>query len=366
MLISILLPSGEKLEQSFMQSRPIVIGRSSRCDFVVHSDSLSRSHCQVEIDNGEVFVTDLNSSNGVFINGERIQPNVKTRFDIFFQLALGPLDCTICLDEPSSPHISPPPKVSNSPTALQLEITETKKSINRTKFKTDSSSRQRSKKPDPKATGIDIKKIFIIMPVVLIAIYYSAFREEPAPQETVVEEAQPSQTETSSNTVQSAAAPAEDAFASPASYLEKKGRKNLTEAKEIVQTLGLRDNDGVVLEGGEVFIFLNPARFLENPNLSEIAQIPEAQDIFAIYEILKSPIMDDLQSGKLSQIHLLVQNPEGSVKKIYRLHRRNFPVESNTKMDIINETGRFLQHKTPQLYWEAVSKKIPSQQATDL
>src|SRR5689334_798394 len=52
-----------------LDSRPIVIGRDSQCGLVLASPDVSRRHCRVELVNGEVFATDLNSTNGTYIDG---------------------------------------------------------------------------------------------------------------------------------------------------------------------------------------------------------------------------------------------------------------------------------------------------------
>jgi len=53
--------------------RIIKIGRDPNNDIVIDRHSISRNHLEVFInEEGTVFVTDLNSSNGTFINGNRI------------------------------------------------------------------------------------------------------------------------------------------------------------------------------------------------------------------------------------------------------------------------------------------------------
>jgi pSer/pThr/pTyr-binding forkhead associated (FHA) protein len=40
-------------------------------ELVVADNEVSRSHCRVELRNGEALVTDLGSTNGAYVNGER-------------------------------------------------------------------------------------------------------------------------------------------------------------------------------------------------------------------------------------------------------------------------------------------------------
>jgi Fe-S-cluster-containing hydrogenase component 2 len=53
----------------------LTIGRSAACEIRLPEDDLSvgRRHCQLEERDGEVFVTDLDSANHTYLNGEQIQ-----------------------------------------------------------------------------------------------------------------------------------------------------------------------------------------------------------------------------------------------------------------------------------------------------
>ncbi|MFN2098721.1 TIR domain-containing protein [Altererythrobacter sp. MF3-039] len=48
------------------------LGRSSPADIIFSDKRISRRHCEVEVRNGEMLVTDLNSTNGTFVDGQRI------------------------------------------------------------------------------------------------------------------------------------------------------------------------------------------------------------------------------------------------------------------------------------------------------
>jgi pSer/pThr/pTyr-binding forkhead associated (FHA) protein len=57
----------------------VVIGRSPYCTFVLDQDTLSRLHATLQMAGEEIELTDLGSSNGTFVNGERIQAPVKVK-----------------------------------------------------------------------------------------------------------------------------------------------------------------------------------------------------------------------------------------------------------------------------------------------
>lgn len=71
------------------------VGRSPNCDLVISHDSISRQHCQIELINGEYFITDTGSSNGTAIDGKKLEPHVRTKYLSSQQLKLGPLECEV-------------------------------------------------------------------------------------------------------------------------------------------------------------------------------------------------------------------------------------------------------------------------------
>jgi predicted component of type VI protein secretion system len=51
----------------------VVVGRHPNCDTRLDSLRVSRHHCCMTQDNGQVIVRDLGSANGIWINGQRVE-----------------------------------------------------------------------------------------------------------------------------------------------------------------------------------------------------------------------------------------------------------------------------------------------------
>jgi hypothetical protein len=54
-------------------NRQVIIGRSSELDMVLVEDMVSRKHAKISIRPGKVVIEDLGSTNGTFVNGEKVR-----------------------------------------------------------------------------------------------------------------------------------------------------------------------------------------------------------------------------------------------------------------------------------------------------
>ncbi len=66
--------SGSRIE---ITTFPFIVGRSSNCNFTLDSKMASRKHAQFTQDGQNVFLEDLNSSNGTFVNLSPLSGRVK-------------------------------------------------------------------------------------------------------------------------------------------------------------------------------------------------------------------------------------------------------------------------------------------------
>lgn len=74
-----------------------IIGRASECDISLAAAHLSRRHAQLQVIDGMLFVKDLDSANGTYLNGKRVaEARVKRgdelRFDALSFGVMGPAD----------------------------------------------------------------------------------------------------------------------------------------------------------------------------------------------------------------------------------------------------------------------------------
>lgn len=70
--------------------RETVIGRSTDCNLKIASTQVSRRHCRIVVNDVGVYIEDLCSANGTFLDGQRLLPNQPTLAPAGSQLVIGP------------------------------------------------------------------------------------------------------------------------------------------------------------------------------------------------------------------------------------------------------------------------------------
>ncbi len=72
---------------------PVTIGKMAGCvDYVLPDDSVSRIHARIEREDNRILLTDMNSTNGTFKNGLRIEPGETVEIEPGDELRFGKLN----------------------------------------------------------------------------------------------------------------------------------------------------------------------------------------------------------------------------------------------------------------------------------
>jgi pSer/pThr/pTyr-binding forkhead associated (FHA) protein len=78
MIAKLIVASGKSAGRSIAIKRnKLLIGRAEQCDVRPLSEDVSRRHCAVTVGPSEVWVEDLGSRNGTFVNGTKITERTK-------------------------------------------------------------------------------------------------------------------------------------------------------------------------------------------------------------------------------------------------------------------------------------------------
>ena len=80
-----------KKSRAFDVNLPVLIGRGERANFRIPHVRISRQHCEIFEENGEVYVRDLGSTNGTMLRGTMLPSKAKARVASGNVLTLGGL-----------------------------------------------------------------------------------------------------------------------------------------------------------------------------------------------------------------------------------------------------------------------------------
>jgi phage tail-like protein len=102
--------TGPDLEQSqvTVTASGIHIGRVAENDLTLRHQQVSRRHARLYVEDSNVYVVDLDSSNGTYVNDERLEANVPRRLEVGDGVRLGAF--TLVLSEIVLPEPEPPPE----------------------------------------------------------------------------------------------------------------------------------------------------------------------------------------------------------------------------------------------------------------
>lgn len=84
----------------------LLVGRRESCDICLRFGNVSAHHCQLECRSGYWYVTDLNSRNGIKVNGKRVQ---RKRLDPGDRFAIAKHQYQVEYNPTDNGAVGPPP-----------------------------------------------------------------------------------------------------------------------------------------------------------------------------------------------------------------------------------------------------------------
>lgn len=105
MVTKLIVASGKSAGRSISLKRDkLLIGRSEDCDIRPLSEEVSRRHCAITVGPADVWVEDLKSRNGTFVNGNRIQPESRIKLADGDMIRVGSLELRVaCTSQAPTP-----------------------------------------------------------------------------------------------------------------------------------------------------------------------------------------------------------------------------------------------------------------------
>jgi hypothetical protein len=355
MNISVTLLNGEKISQTFTASE-VTIGRGQKADFIIINDSLSRLHAKIEIINHEFFITDLESSNGVFLDGKRITANQRTPFSTFLVLQLGPIDCQVTeASEDNGIIYGQTPKVSTSEGIEELsKPTKTNRNINRVALN--------SSLPDLKKENIGRTRFPVIVAVALglCGLVYYQLSTKPSPSSVPQNLASSTVSQQAGQVVvleeKEATRVIKRDFLTYEEYDAIRVKASCKQHFEICHTMEMTEDEGegILIEGKEAFIFLSPTR--KKKNFSALADKTDALEIIALSSFLSSLPYASLKNKELEQIHLIIQNDEFRMVNVFRFNANEY---SENDLILSGMRDAIFTGNTSS-FWQAINAQVKS------
>lgn len=108
-----------------VEDQPRIIGRSPEADIRIPVSDVSRSHCEISIKGKKALVRDLGSSNGTFVNDQKISEAALKPGD---QIRVGPVQFTVQIDGvpakilPPKPAAPAPKAAPEAPTRITAPV----------------------------------------------------------------------------------------------------------------------------------------------------------------------------------------------------------------------------------------------------
>ena len=177
-------------------SDSLSVGRGSDNDVVLGSKQVSRNHAVLSVLNGELYVKDLESSNGTFVNEQRIEGNKSQRLNANDTLGFASFDFQVnapvaaTLDnEQAAPAVSDEPVLSTN--AVTSAETISTASDSESGVVAPVVSEAADKKPTIKETSIQepiVKETVAAEPVINEPIINEPIAKQPVIKETGIDE----------------------------------------------------------------------------------------------------------------------------------------------------------------------------------
>jgi len=198
--IKVEFTGGEKVYK-FKDDQEVLIGKGDNCQVKLEIDGISRQHMKIYSRNGDYFCQDLGSTNGSYINDDKLEPNTETAFTSFFPIRLGFDVFVNLLDEvdPTDMLKFPDPAISNSTVSkTEVDNSSTKKPVNN-RASTSSNSKNenvgnskknqanRNQGDKKKAESKSYKNKFLIICIAIAAYVYFVVLKKSEPEDIPVQ-----------------------------------------------------------------------------------------------------------------------------------------------------------------------------------
>lgn len=352
MKITIKKPDGTPIERSF-DKPTVTIGRSTKADFCLSDESLSRLHCQIDFDGGDFHITDLGSSNGVFLDGTKIPSHQQVKFTTFMQLTLGAFECSVSDEDEAFTPVFPTPIKGGKTVRADEEVQIPTKPARAVSLKALNSSagiepaKTKSKSPATKKSASFLLSAAVFTGIVGYLFYSVLVGKEPEKTEAVA-----------TNTIIERNVPEKfraipNEFLSTSEYEKIAETANCKNEIDVCIEFKLSDSagEGVILENNQYFVVVNSSKQPTEPTDQEFSDAKQLAATKVLKEIFMSKLFDRFLKKEYAQLHILVKENQTKLYRVFRFNVVNFASGGNEKIHLVNFLRKSYTAKDLSHFW---------------
>ena len=155
---------------SLPEGKAIILGRNRDVDLPLNDPKLSRRHCQIIATVNGCIITDLSSTNGTYVNGNRLDPEKPLELIEFDRIVLGDTEIELYLSEPGEKFLA----VSSDDNMPVVKIDDDNSAVNKAPPPTSTQTAMRAihDTPAPNQSGAESGMELHVDPDPLLAALY--------------------------------------------------------------------------------------------------------------------------------------------------------------------------------------------------
>lgn len=318
------------------------LGRSLKADLPVADDAISRLHCVFELIDGNFFVTDMSSANGVTINGERIPKNTQTTFSSFHQLQVAGLECVVEDTE----------VIANSDETTQ--VTTIRPVTNKPPFI--------KKAPIKPKSDFSKNAYMLFWPIAFGAVVFFFMNSQPEPVISKISVQPEANIPGYKKDIVQEKIPL-DEFLLDSEYQKMFEQKGCDNYQEICQKMkiNLEAFEGIVPYGGkEVVVFINPEGRKTESKYNLLLNAEDLAELITVETALSSELFNMYFFKNINQIHVLMTDPKGQLVKVFRFHPQKFEPTKTPRIELLSDLAAAYTSGSTENFWKNISPFISS------
>lgn len=336
------------IAEKYLKSQSTIIGRSKNCDLAVPDESLSRQHARVEYLDSEFYITDLDSANGVYIDGDRIKPNRRTIFKPFHQVTLGKLELTVADVDITNSNFNrvqpvriiaagtPVGKLGiEQPPPRKVDLIPPRKTFKRKSIDNDITIRA---------------NLLVSVFVFLIIVGYLITKMNPRVGKaglisTVVPDT------SKENRLAMVTTP--ESLLDESTYDALREESICSESPFRCTDLRLRPQQGEALAEKDraLFVFFKSSAHLDDHELGPVLQRPDGDILVGLYLFFRSSIISQYHAKAIDAVHLVFLTDNLKIQKAYLVHQKSFSTDVLGIGRLLDLSQIALKVQNPQDLW---------------